>query len=346
MRRRAAGRRPFPDLAAHRVVASDPPARGVHVPDPAVRGDIEAAHLGRPVGQRDLGQRQGGRIDPEQAVGAVAGDPGAALGVDLDAVGARSRRRRGHQPDLAGLRIEPADHVAVLEREPEDAVGIEDRGVGVAGRRVRHAVDRDAAARGVHPADGAVLVARVPHVARRIEGHGMGLGAGRQRVLDHGPGRGIEPADQVAPLPGPPDRAVRALDRVARPLAGRRRDPFLEGEAEAARDQGGQALAARREVFRQIGRNGVGGPGRAGHVDHGRDQRRPAGAVIARALGDPAGAVASCAEAEDDLPRRVVGQRRAPGGRGPERGEAEQEAGRRQAPALATLPGRRHPTVP
>ncbi len=203
---------------------------GVHVPDRIVLGDVEAAHGRLLVRQRIQLDRHCLRIDPGDAVAAVAGDPRHALRIQLDAVGLRLRPRHGHQLDIAGRRVQPAQHVAVLQREPERAVAVEDRRVRVLRRRVGHLVDGHLAGLRIELADRAVAVAGVPDVAGRIEGHRMRQRLRRQRIFLHLAGSGVDPPNQVAELPGPPDRAVRRLDRIARALAQRRHLPFLEGD--------------------------------------------------------------------------------------------------------------------
>ena len=64
----------------------------------------------------------------------------------------------------------------------------------------------------------------------------MGFGASRQIVFGHRAGGRINPAQNVRPLAGPPDRTIGSLDRIPRPLAQCRHQPFLEGQREIAGD--------------------------------------------------------------------------------------------------------------
>ena len=243
-----------------------------------------------------------------QAVAAVARDPGRAVFVDLDAVGLGIRRRHGHEPGIAARGIQPADHVALLQREPEDAVGIEDRGVRVLRRRIGHPVLGDLPGVRVEHADRRVLIARVPDVAGIIEGHGVRHRPRRQRVLDHRAGRGIDPADQVAPLPGPPDGAVRRLDRIARALAERRHLPFLERDRGLAGHQPGRPALVRREMRREVLRDPVLLLRAPGQIDHRADQLPPAVLGVAGAARDLIGLMARRADGLDHLLAGAVGQ--------------------------------------
>ena len=81
MRVRTARRRPFGDLAGLRVVASETALLRVDVPDHTVVGDVQASDGGLRDRQLDFGQLHRRRVDLEQAVAAVAGDPRHAVGV-------------------------------------------------------------------------------------------------------------------------------------------------------------------------------------------------------------------------------------------------------------------------
>ena len=261
---------------------------------------------------------------------AVAGDPGHAQGIDLDAVGARSRGLHGHQPDLPGGRVQAADHVAVLQGEPEPAVLIEDRRMGVPGRRVGHGMDGDLLRFHIELADGAVLVAGVPDIAGGIEGDAVGHGAGRQGELFHLAGRRVEAADQVAPLAGPPEGAVGRLNGIAGPLAEGRDLPLLEAEGDGTGDQGRGPPVVGRKMRRQIAADAVAILRAGGEIDHGGDQFAPAGLVITGAAGNPVVAVTAETEAFDPvlaLPRGQPGRQRRPF-KG-ERDEKAQAGGRR-----------------
>ena len=144
--------------------------------------------------------------------------------------GPRVRRLHRDELDVAGRRVQPADHVAELQGEEQDALAVEHRRVRVLRVGVGHLEFGDLARLRVELADGAVLVARVPDVAGVIEHHRVRHGVRRQRIFLHLAGLRVDAADQVGPLPGPPDAAVRRLHRVARALAEGRRRPLLEGD--------------------------------------------------------------------------------------------------------------------
>ena len=74
-----------------------------------------------------------------------------------------------------------------------------------------------------------------------IELDGVRLRHFRQVVFLLLAGLGIEVADQVAELPGPPDRAVFGLHRIARALAERRHHPFGERDLVRAGNELGRA---------------------------------------------------------------------------------------------------------
>ena len=165
-------------------------------------------------------------VDLHQAVAAVAGDPRAALGVDLDAVGPRVRRRHGHEPDLAGRRVEPAHHVALLQGEPEDAVGSKTAVCGsfAAGSGILYSVTSPVS--GIELADRAVLVARVPDVAGAIEGHGVRHGA--RRAADIPSSRRSRDRSGRSGCPtARPTRSSRPPPRPDRASAGRASAPAI-----------------------------------------------------------------------------------------------------------------------
>ena len=297
MRLRPARRRPLLDLAGLRIESAELAQAGVHVPDDAVLGDVEAPHRCPRERQLDLGERHGRRVDLDQAGAAVAREPGHAVGVDLDAVRLRARGRQRDQLDVAGRRVEAAHHVAVLQGEPHDPLLVEDRRMRVLRGRVRHLVDGGLAGRGIDLADRAVLVARVPGHALGIELHRVRHRARRQRVFLHLAGCRIEPPDQIAELPGPPDGSVGGLDRITRPLAERRHLPLGERDLGAAGDERGRPPGVGREMRREILRDRGLLLGRACHVDHRADQLFPAVARVARAGGDHVGLVAGGADA-------------------------------------------------
>src|SRR5215471_16943571 len=99
---RSTGRGPFLHLARLRVETSQTALRRVDIPDHPVTGDIEATYRGLLVWQAIFLDGHGLRIDFGQAVAAIAGDPQAAVGTRLDAIGPRLWRRHWHQRDLAG----------------------------------------------------------------------------------------------------------------------------------------------------------------------------------------------------------------------------------------------------
>src|SRR5215211_7164946 len=279
MRLRAAGGWPFLDLPGLRIVAAELAATRIDVPNHAVFGDVEAPHRRAGERQFDFRERHVGGIDLEQARMAVAREPRGALGIDLDAVRLRIRDRQRDEFDVAGLRIETADHVRELQREPHDALLVEHHRVRVSRGRVGHLVDGDLAGPRINLADRSVLVARVPGDTLGIELHRMRHGVGRQRVFFHLAGFGIEPPDQVAELAGPPDGPVGPLDRIARALTERRRLPFLERDLDAAGHELGGALGVGREMRRQIIDDAGALLRRARQIDHRADELAP---VLAR----------------------------------------------------------------
>ena len=154
---------------------------------------------------------------------------------------------------------------------------------------------------GIDLADRPVLVAGVPGDALVIEPHGMRQRVGRQLVFLHLPGRGIEPSDQVAELPRPPDRAVVGLDRIARALTERRHLPFRERDFGRAGNELGRAPRVGREIRRKVLGNRVSPLRVRRQVDHGADQLFPAVAGVAGAAGDHVGLVALGADGFDRL---------------------------------------------
>ena len=103
----------------------------------------------------------------------------------------------------------------------------------------------------------------------------MRLRFGRQRILPHLAGLGIDAADQVRPLSHPPDAAVWCLDRIARALAERGNRPFLEGDLGVAGHELGCPLGVGREIRRKVVLDLVLFLRRLAQVDHRGDQFLP-----------------------------------------------------------------------
>src|SRR5690606_8715320 len=89
----------------------------------------------------------------------------------------------------------------------------------IAGRGIGHRIDVDRAGRRIEPPDRAVAVARVPDATVRVGGDAVRTRVRRETILAHLAGLRIEAAEQARVHPGPPDRAVGELQRIARTLA-------------------------------------------------------------------------------------------------------------------------------
>src|ERR1019366_6614949 len=89
------------------------------VPDTAVRGDGEAPRARARIGERHLGELCGLRIEVPEFVRPEERDPECAVGMTLETIRQRARRRRVPRLPLARLRIERAVLVRLLRREPD-----------------------------------------------------------------------------------------------------------------------------------------------------------------------------------------------------------------------------------
>ena len=264
-----------------------------------------------PSRERDLGDFHRHRVDLEEAAARIARHPHGAVGRDPHVIGLRLRVRRADDLEVAGLRIEAADQVRRLEAEEQDAVLVEGERVRIR-LRIRHLVDGGLAGRRIDHADGAVLVARVPGPAFVIELHGVRHRTGRQLVFPGLAGARIKPPDQVAVLPGVPDRTVGMLHRIAHARTELRHHPFLEGDVEIARHHRGLAPIVGREILREVVDDRVLRIRRRRQVDHGGDQLLPVIAGIAGAGVDQAGDMTAGADGRDLILARTVGKRRRP----------------------------------
>ena len=298
---RPARRGPFLNRSGFRIEPTEPPPRRVHEPDHPVVGDVEPPDGRVRVGERELGQFHCRRIYFDQAIAAVACEPRKSVRIDLDAVGPRALGRYGHELRVAGRRIKPAHHVALLEREPEDTLVVEYCGVRIARSGVGHLEDGDFACRRIEPADRPIAVPRVPDVSAAIEFHRVRQRIRGQRIFLHPARRGIDPPDEIAELPRPPDGPVRRLDWIARPLAKSWDLPFLERDLGVSRDQRRRPRGVGGKVLRQIADDRVPVIRAPGEVDHRAGQLLPAIAGIARAARDLTGLVAPGADGFDQL---------------------------------------------
>ena len=192
-------------------------------------------------------------IDAGQLVGAELAEPRDVARADHHAVRVRPRRRRLHQPDLAGLRIEPADHVGALHGEPQHAAPVEHRRVRIARARVGQRIVGELAGLRIELADVAGEVAGEPDVAVLVGDEAVR--PGRRcvgMIFGDLPAARIEPAEHVGHVAGVPDRAVRIGERIVRPRAWRRHHPFLDLDMRAAGDQRRRGLRLLREVLHQV----------------------------------------------------------------------------------------------
>ena len=180
-------------------------------------------------------------------------EPRDVARADHHAIRVGSRRRRVHQPDLAGLRIEPADHVGALHGEPQHAAPVEDRRVRIARGRVGQLVVGEAAGARIEPADVAGEIAGEPDVAVLVGDQPV-----RPRRRDVGvifgdlPAARIEPAEHIGHVAGVPDRPVRIGERIMRPRSWRWHHPFPDLDVRAAGDQRRRGLRLLGEVLRQV----------------------------------------------------------------------------------------------
>ena len=271
-----------------RIIAAEPSQPRIDPPDHAVGIDIEPAHRGAGIRQGDFLDIHRFGVNAQQAIGAIAGDPDNAVFRDLDAIGPRVGPRTVDQPDLATLRIETADHIAALQREPHDAIGIELGRVRVAGGLVGHRILCDLAAGRIEAANRGVAIASIPGIAVRTDRHRMRPRAGGQIKFLHRAGLRVEPAENVQPLPDPPDTPIARLDRIARALPQGRHLPFLEADDERAIDRCRGAVVIGRVMFGKIVEDFRLHFRRAGQVDHRRGERLPVITRIARCALDRA----------------------------------------------------------
>src|SRR5688500_6993958 len=149
---------------------------------------------------------------------------------------------------------------------------------------VWHLEDLDLAGGGIQPADRPVAITHVPDVAGAVVDDAVRMRLGRELPFLHLAGARVQASDQAGELAGPVDRPVGELERVARALPERRRNPFLEGDLYGSWHQHRFATRLRREV-----RGEVLGHGRAlrfGHVDHRADQVLPPLLGVARGVRD------------------------------------------------------------
>src|SRR3989441_2827007 len=118
---RPARRLPLAHLAGRGIETTQIPAREVAVPHDVVAGDRETPWAGRRIRQYVLTNFQRLRIDTRHPIGTEQDDENGALRIHRHAIGARLRRRRREQLDLAGLGVEPPHPVGILRREPQDS---------------------------------------------------------------------------------------------------------------------------------------------------------------------------------------------------------------------------------
>ena len=192
-------------------------------------------------------------IDAGQLVGAELAEPRDVARTDHHAVRVRPRRRRLHQPDLAGLRIEPADHVGTLHGEPQHAAPVEDRRVRIARGSGRAAVVGELAGPRIELADVAGEVAGEPDVAVLVGD--QAVRAGRRyvgMVFGDLPAVRVQPAEHVGHVAGVPDRPVRIGEGIVRSRTWRRHHPFLDLDLRGAGDQRRRGLRLLREVLHEV----------------------------------------------------------------------------------------------
>jgi len=157
-------------------------------------------------------------------------------------------------------------------------------------------------------ADGAVHVAAVPGRALGIERDGVRLGVRRQLEFLHLAGDRIEPANQIAELTHPPDRTVRRLDGIARPLTERRHCPFLDRDLNRTGYLFRRAARIRRIVLRQIVDDRRLRRRITGQVDHRTGELFPVLGGVAGAAGDHVGLVTPGAYPGDQILALAVRQ--------------------------------------